>query len=231
MLGLSSDSMDILIRIIIASGLGGLIGLERDIRGRSAGLRTHLLVSTGAAVFMVLSGLVSGSTDGSAFTSDPGRIAAQIVTGIGFLGAGVIIKEGANIRGLTTAACLWSAAAIGMASGGGYYFIAVLTTLIALMGLILFKYFEGVFLRDSYQTLCLTTTNEVQVSQIVEIVKRKGLKILNVDLDRNYETGVTVLRISLRLFHWRMADLLAGAVISSLEASQIPLKQLRWDRT
>ena len=97
---------DLIIRMLLASLLGGLIGLERDLHGRAAGLRTHLLVSLGAAVFTILSELVSRNSAGTGIMTDPGRIAAQIVTGIGFLGAGVIIKEGVNVRGLTTAACL-----------------------------------------------------------------------------------------------------------------------------
>ena len=105
-------------RILLASFLGGLIGLERDLHGRSAGLRTHLLVSLGASVFMIISGLIAKSPLGVDALADPGRIAAQTIVGIGFLGAGVIIKEGVNVRGLTTAACLWTVAAIGMAAGG-----------------------------------------------------------------------------------------------------------------
>lgn len=107
---LQEESMTFIVRLIVAALLGALIGLERDYHGRSAGLRTNLLVSLGAAVFMILSGLVAsfGRTDpGSGIgIPDPGRIAAQVVTGIGFLGAGAILKEGVTIRGLTTAACL-----------------------------------------------------------------------------------------------------------------------------
>jgi putative Mg2+ transporter-C (MgtC) family protein len=126
--------------LLVASLLGGLIGLERDIHGREAGLRTHLLVSLGAAVFMILSEQVARMSTGT--FSDPGRIAAQIVTGIGFLGAGAIIKAGVNVRGLTTAACLWTVAAVGMAAGAGSYVLAAVTTVIALICLILLKRFE-----------------------------------------------------------------------------------------
>ncbi len=112
-------SVDLMIKLAVATLLGGILGLEREIHGRPAGLRTHLLVSLGAAAFMVMSPLVASMSKD--FQGDPGRIAAQIVTGIGFLGAGAIVKEGINIRGLTTAACLWVAAAIGMASGAGLY--------------------------------------------------------------------------------------------------------------
>jgi putative Mg2+ transporter-C (MgtC) family protein len=120
----------ILLRLTVAAALGGAIGLERELRERQAGLRTHLVVCVGSALFTLVSAY--------AFTSprvDPTRIAAQIVSGIGFLGAGAIIRQGLSVRGLTTAATLWLVAAIGMASGAGYYDAAVIATLGALLTL------------------------------------------------------------------------------------------------
>lgn len=129
---------DVALRLVVAAALGGAIGLERELREREAGLRTHLLVSVGAAVFTLVSAY--GFADfrygfESGITLDPTRIAAQIVTGIGFLGAGAIIRQGLSIRGLTTAATLWVVAAIGLASGAGYYSAAVLATGIVLFSL------------------------------------------------------------------------------------------------
>jgi len=113
-----------IIRLLMASILGASIGFERDIHGRAAGLRTNLLISLGAAVFMLVSEALAvsyaGKTGNSVLSADPGRIAAQIITGIGFLGAGAIIKHGFTIRGLTTAACIWISAAIGMSAGAGF---------------------------------------------------------------------------------------------------------------
>ena len=120
----------ILLRLTVAAALGGAIGLERELRERQAGLRTHLVVCVGSALFTLVSAY--------AFTSprvDPTRIAAQIVSGIGFLGAGAIIRQGLSVRGLTTAATLWLVAAIGMASGAGYYDAAIIATLGALLTL------------------------------------------------------------------------------------------------
>jgi len=127
-----------LLRVVVAAGLGGLVGLERELREREAGFRTHLLVSVGSCLFTLVSAygfhefLVSG---GNIVRSDPTRIAAQIVTGVGFLGAGAIIRQGFSVRGLTTAATLWVVAAIGMASGAGYYSAAVITTALVLFSL------------------------------------------------------------------------------------------------
>jgi putative Mg2+ transporter-C (MgtC) family protein len=137
---------DALLRLVLAAALGGLVGFERELRDREAGIRTHLLVALGAALFTIISAfgfhefLANG---GSVVRADPSRIAAQIVTGIGFLGAGAIIREGLSVRGLTTAATLWVVAAIGMACGAGYYWPAVaatLLTIVALWPLRLFAY-------------------------------------------------------------------------------------------
>jgi putative Mg2+ transporter-C (MgtC) family protein len=129
---------EVLGRVALAAALGAVLGLERELREREAGLRTHLLVSVGSALFTIVSAygfrgfLTSGE---SVIRADPTRIAAQIVTGIGFLGAGAIIRQGLAIRGLTTAATLWVVAAIGLAAGAGYYSAAVITTAVALVAL------------------------------------------------------------------------------------------------
>jgi putative Mg2+ transporter-C (MgtC) family protein len=127
-----------LLRIGVAALLGGAVGFERELREREAGLRTHLVVCVGAALFTLVSAygfhdfLVEG---GNLVRVDPTRIAAQIVSGIGFLGAGAIIRQGLSVRGLTTAATLWLVAAIGMASGAGYYDAAIIATGVALVTL------------------------------------------------------------------------------------------------
>jgi putative Mg2+ transporter-C (MgtC) family protein len=127
-----------LVRLLVAAVLGAAVGLERELREREAGLRTHLLVCMGSALFTLVSAygfndfMVSG---GNLVRTDPTRIAAQIVTGIGFLGAGAIIRQGLSVRGLTTAATLWLVAGIGMACGAGYYVPALIGTGIALLTL------------------------------------------------------------------------------------------------
>ncbi|HEX3055115.1 MAG TPA: MgtC/SapB family protein [Gaiellaceae bacterium] len=126
----------VLLRLVIAAGLGGAIGFERELRERQAGLRTHLVVCVGSALFTLVSAY--GFEDFFTATGtriDPTRIAAQIVSGIGFLGAGAIIRQGLSVRGLTTAATLWLVAAIGMASGAGYYSGALIATVGALLTL------------------------------------------------------------------------------------------------
>jgi len=222
----------LIFRIIVAAVFGAVLGLERDIHGRGAGLRTHLLVSSGSALFMILSTHVAsfGVVIPHDFTkvSDPGRIAAQIVTGIGFIGAGVIIKEGFTIRGLTTAACLWIAAAIGMAAGAGLYLIAAATTVVSLFSLVGLRGLEGLYRKDVYRTLELTVTNSVEIARLMDVVRDREVMIIFWAITRNYETDTTVATMSLRLFYKGNADQLSRRIIEKLEQSRIPLKAIKW---
>ena len=126
---------DLLLRILVAAVLGAAIGIEREMHDHPAGTRTHLLVALGSALFTVLSAHGFGGGTGDPTTVDPTRIAAQIVTGIGFLGAGAIIHYGTSVRGLTTAASLWATAAVGLATGAGQYVLAAVTAVIVVVSL------------------------------------------------------------------------------------------------
>ncbi len=130
--------IEITIRLLTALGLGGLIGLEREVHGSDAGLRTHVLVSLGSALVMVVSILMSQSFAGT----DPARISAQVVSGIGFLGAGSILRSATSVRGLTTAASIWAVAGIGLAAGGGYYSSAAIASILILVTLWLLRFIE-----------------------------------------------------------------------------------------
>ena len=134
-----------LLRILVAALLGSVIGLERDRRGRPAGLRTHTIVALASATFMVVSiSFIEHQTYGATehVEVDVSRIAAAIVTGIGFLGGGAIMRTGLNVMGLTTAAGLWLVGAIGMAAGGGMYLIAAFSTVLGLLVLSFLRRFE-----------------------------------------------------------------------------------------
>ena len=221
-----------LIRLLVAGLLGGVIGFERDIHGRAAGLRTNMLVSVGAALFMLVSvamaQIYSRGPESTGLRVDPSRIAAQIVTGIGFLGAGAIIKEGFNIRGLTTAACLWVSAGVGMAAGAGLFEIAILVTLIGLFTLVVVNRFERVFAKDSYRILKITVANDTDISKLIEVIKRKHLKILFLDFTRDYKTNQMVITFTIRLFHKGVTDKLAHEIVGDLENSGYPIHQLQW---
>ena len=131
------SAVDVLIRVVIAAALGGLIGLEREIREHTAGFRTNILVAVGAAAFTLASDY---ALEGTSF--DPNRISAQVVTGIGFLGAGAIIRYGASVRGLTTAASLWTVAAVGLLTAKGFYEASLITTGVVIVSLSLLRLVE-----------------------------------------------------------------------------------------
>lgn len=124
---------ELVLRLVIAAGLGSLVGAERERLMWAAGLRTHMLVCVGACLFMIVSAYGFAGVTGDKIVLDPSRVAAQVVSGIGFLGAGSILLRGDLIRGLTTAASLWSVAALGLAVGGGLYIEATTATVIILV--------------------------------------------------------------------------------------------------
>ncbi|MBI4398877.1 MAG: MgtC/SapB family protein [Candidatus Omnitrophica bacterium] len=126
----------------LAALLGGAVGLQREYVGKEAGFRTHALVSAGSALIMLVSIFIFEEYRTQSAQIDPSRIAAQVVSGIGFLGAGAIIRAGVSVIGLTTAACLWSCAAIGLACGVGFYEGAIYGTLIVLVILVVFQQIE-----------------------------------------------------------------------------------------
>jgi putative Mg2+ transporter-C (MgtC) family protein len=132
---------EILLRLLVAFAVGAVIGFERERQHRPAGLRTHILVAIAAALFTMISVVAAGPNN------DPGRIAAQVVTGIGFLGAGTIMRHGSTVKGLTTAASLWMAAALGLAVGYGWYVAAVAAALLAFIVLMFVKYAEELIAR------------------------------------------------------------------------------------
>ena len=136
------ENADILLRIIFSIILGSIIGFEREITNKSAGLRTQILVCLGSCIFTILS-IYGFSTAVSLYPiGDPSRVAAQIITGIGFIGAGTVLRQGLTVTGLTTASTLWIAAAIGMSCGCGKLSIAVVSTILTIAILVLIRIFE-----------------------------------------------------------------------------------------
>jgi putative Mg2+ transporter-C (MgtC) family protein len=177
-----------LLRLVLAAVLGGLIGAERELREREAGLRTHLLVALGSALFTIVGAYGFDAflnTGASVVRADPTRIAAQIVTGIGFLGAGAIIRQGLSVRGLTTAATLWVVAAVGLAAGAGYYSVAVITTAIVLIALYPLRIMAyraiSRFQPDGGRLLVALPAGEPP-GRIVDEVERLGARISSLDV-------------------------------------------------
>jgi putative Mg2+ transporter-C (MgtC) family protein len=158
-------SYEFLLRLLLAVVLGGLIGLEREFHGRAAGLRTQIIVCLGSTTIMIASMQLyelyaNLTSDSSTIRIDPGRIAAGIITGIGFLGAGVILHSDNMVRGLTTAACVWFVAGVGVAIGMGLYVLAVEATVLALLVLFALKQVGRYIQPDYYKKLRITFTRQ-----------------------------------------------------------------------
>jgi putative Mg2+ transporter-C (MgtC) family protein len=171
---------------------------------------------------------VVATAPGFSRVTDPGRIAAQIVTGIGFLGAGAILKEGFTVLGLTTAASLWVAAAIGMSTGAGFYLLAAAVTGIALFALIVLHSVERIYQKDIYRDLAVTIANTVELGVVIDIVKEQKLHIIFFDLKRDYHEGTTTAKMALRLQERGDPDKLCHQVIRRMEEEGIPLKSVKW---
>lgn len=180
--------LDVMLRLGLASVLTGAVGFERELRERSAGLRTHLLVGLGAALFTLVSAYGWGDLVATGEVRyDPSRVAAQIVTGIGFLGAGAILRQGLSVRGLTTAAGLWVAAAIGMACGAGFYPAALVTTGIALVALGPFRRLEAKVNRIGGDAGILEVhlRAHATLGEVLNVLERHGATIHGIEFDES----------------------------------------------
>ena len=179
-------------KLFVAAILGGIIGWERHKRGRPAGLRTHLLVCIGVTLMMLVSEHIflkyQGYGHNSVLRIDPARIAAQVVTGIGFLGAGTIMRSRTSIRGLTTAASLWVVAGIGLAVGSGFILPAIFTTVIAMMILTLNSFVEKKLKRNKYRTMKMLISGQGHfLDDISQILEKHSVKLKNYKFKNNIQ--------------------------------------------
>lgn len=189
-----SAQLAILVKLLLAAFGGAIIGLEREKHGRPAGLRTHLLVALGACLMMVISEAFpikyAGADANSVLRLDPARTAAQIISGIGFLGAGVILKEGISVRGLTTAASLWMVAGLGMAFGVGLFVPAAMATLIALFCLVFLKKLEPIIKKDRFLFLTVIANRREGLYEDMErIFAENRLRIADLESDLDLENN------------------------------------------
>ena len=198
-----SYELAILLKLFLSALAGGLVGWERERRGRPAGLRTNLLVAVGACTVMIISEtffLKYGAYNAqSLLRLDPSRTAAQIVTGIGFLGAGVILKEGATVRGLTTAATLWVVAGLGMAFGMGFFSLGALSTISVLVGLLFLKRLDMNIKKDRYLFLAVTAIRRDSLyDDLRQLVDERGLRISEVSSQVDLEKDEIFFRMVLK---------------------------------
>ena len=179
-------------RLLLAGVLGAVIGLDREYRAKEAGFRTHFLVALGSALFMIVSQYgFSGVLAGADVKLDPSRVAAQVVSGIGFLGAGTIIFQKQVVRGLTTAAGLWATAV-----GGGMYWVSVCATVLTLFGLeILTLLFKSVGIRNAL--FAFSTASREELKKISGEVLRRGHRVISYTTREEERDGHTLYRVTL----------------------------------
>lgn len=182
--------VDMVIRLLAGFAAGGIIGFERASRHQVAGLRTHILIALGSTLLMILSIWIPQEFN-MLKNGDPGRIAAQVVSGIGFLGAGAILRLGNNVKGLTTAASLWFVAAVGLAVGAGLFFAAAIAEAMGLFTLVAMDVVEKkLFPSERNKLLELTFKSAIpDTRKSLEILASYGVRVQSIDVDQTLTKG------------------------------------------
>ncbi len=192
------SEIEIIARLLLGALIGGIVGFERQVHGRPAGFRTHLLVCVAMVLLMVVSEHYHHSLvkDPSFMRVDPARIAMGAITGIGFLGAGVIIKTGSTVMGLTTAASIWTVSAIGLALGAGLYVPAVAVFLITFFALLALRSFEVRMPTLIFKSLTLIGTEDISEDNVIDVLAGFNAKVHNIDYEKDAATGEITYRIT-----------------------------------
>jgi putative Mg2+ transporter-C (MgtC) family protein len=180
------------VRLMLAMVAGGLIGIERELKGRQAGFRTNILVCVGSCLVMIVSISFASRPwphEGNVnLNIDPARIAYGVMTGIGFLGAGTIVKSGIAVRGLTTAAAMWCVAAVGLAAGFGMYTLTAIATVMIVTALWVLDYFENMVPKWRYRTVVVRRPWKPGViPETIDRFKKAGLRVIDASMERSYE--------------------------------------------
>lgn len=214
---MTADLWEIAVKIGLSALLAGLIGAEREWTGKAAGLRTHMLIAVGATLLTDVSIGVGDRFGGGSDAWDPGRIAAQIVSGVGFLGAGTIIQARGAVSGLTTAAGLWVSAALGLAVGARFYIEAAVTTVVLLAILVLLRPFEARLLRRGRHEMLLELGPGRELSDLIAVLDTAGVEVDSLRVrNREDHRGVRL------VFRGDQVKLAAG-----LEAAGFPVDDSR----
>ena len=200
----------LIVRLIIAAFLGGLIGLEREYHGQPAGLRTHIILSLGACLAMCIS--INSSYYGT--EGDVERIAAQVVSGVGFLGAGAIFKYGGGVRGLTTAASIWTTAMIGMTAGSGMYVVAIACTGLVLFTLIILNSFEKSFIHEKItRTINIKATDHPQfLEEIKTHMQKFKIAVKNLSFSKDVVKNHIEVKLYVKVYNDQDMDLIIADV-------------------
>jgi putative Mg2+ transporter-C (MgtC) family protein len=188
-----THDLELLARLMLAAVLGGAIGAERELNDQPAGLRTHMLLTTGACLFTLISAYGFGRG------SDPSRLAAQIVTGIGFLGGGAIVRDGLTVKGVTTAASIWATASVGVAIGAGSYVLGVGGAVLVVGTLFGLRSVDNVLRRwgVSREEYTMLAHSGFDAARVVELVRREKVSLRGLDRRDNEDATVITLNVKL----------------------------------
>ena len=214
---LNTIQLESLFKLILAVCLGGAVGLEREFHRQDAGFRTHILVCLGSTVIMIASQRVyqafSGVSEGNLVQIDPGRIAAGIVTGIGFLGAGAIFRSAEMVRGLTTAACIWLVAGLGIAIGEGLYVLSVEATALAVFVLLVLRRLERCFKPGKQMSIVLALKRgEGSMSSAESLLSDRGAQVAVSSIRENVQKNERTVELKVRFTHKPNAEELVSAL-------------------
>jgi len=206
------SEQQMVIRLLVAAILGGLVGLEREKHQQPAGLRTHIILAIGSALAMGLSIELAIEFRPLVPNGDPARLAAQVISGIGFLGAGAIFRYGATIKGLTTATSLWTVAVIGLVVGAGHFFAALVATGLLLVTLSILDQFEKRYLAKSLARAMTVQLRDRAgiVEELKQLLRDENIDIKSLGVAKNIETGKLELKIIARVPRQQDIDHLIG---------------------
>lgn len=210
------SEMDIVIRLGVAFLLGAIIGVEREMDNQPAGLRTNIILVMGSALVMILSVSLAHKYTPVGGIGDPARLAAQVVSGVGFLGAGAILHAGANIRGLTTAATIWTMAMVGLAVGAGYFSAAVIVTVALVMTLSVLDKFENRFFYPKWivPVTMWMKDDKLDMGFLRSIFDKKHLKLLSISRELDLVTMESIIEIEFSCRRLHLMDEIQQKIIS-----------------
>jgi putative Mg2+ transporter-C (MgtC) family protein len=212
---------EIVLRLLLAALLGACVGLERELRNQPAGLRTHIILALGATLAMCISIDLAMEFRPYAPNGDPARLAAQVISGIGFLGAGAILRYGTSVRGLTTATSLWTIAIVGLGVGAGHYFSAIATSILLLVALIVLDQIEKRFTQGS--TIRLVSLKALDRPQLVDELKREltelDIEIKSINVTKNLKENEVDLEATIMVLNKQNIGQLIG-ILSHIQGAK-----------
>jgi putative Mg2+ transporter-C (MgtC) family protein len=215
-----------IIRLLLGTIMGGLIGYERQVHGRPAGFRTHMLVCVASVLIMIVSEFYyyRAAVDPTFIRIDPARIAAGAITGIGFLGAGVIVKMGATVTGLTTAACLWMVSAIGLSVGAGLYLASGVGFVLTFFALLVMRALEKRMATIVFRTLSVTASGDLREEGITPVLEKHGISILSTDYEKDSSKGEVTFRMSLAMGSVKLPETMLDELSSIANVKKVSFR-------